>query len=107
MINNSSINQDINFSNKQIDIKELNAFMNDKRKKVEKELTKYDVDKDTHAKALNVQHLSSMPKYLPLFTKKIRDPKLIKNSSAAMELDYSKTQNKYYNSNKDSEQLIQ
>jgi hypothetical protein len=44
---NSSFNQDINFTKGQINIKELNAFMNDKKKKIEKELTKYDVDKDT------------------------------------------------------------
>jgi hypothetical protein len=34
--------------------------MNEKRKKAEKELTKYDVDKDTTAKANNVSHLGSM-----------------------------------------------
>lgn len=32
--------------------------MNDKKKKIQKELTKYDVDRDTQAKALNVQHLA-------------------------------------------------
>ena len=44
---NSSFNQDINFSKNQIDIKELNAFMNDKKRKIEKELSKFDVDRDT------------------------------------------------------------
>ena len=51
---NPSFNADLNFSKNQIDINELNAFMNDKKRKIEKEMTKYDVDKDTHAKALNV-----------------------------------------------------
>ena len=53
--------------------------MNDKKRKVEKEATKYDVDKDTQASAHKVQHLTSMAQYLPLFTKKIRDPKAMKN----------------------------
>jgi hypothetical protein len=44
----------VNFTRGQFDIKELNAFMNDKKKKVEKELTKYDVDKETQAKAHNM-----------------------------------------------------
>lgn len=52
--------------------------MNDKKKKIEKELTKYDVDKDTQFKAQNLQHLTSMAQYMPLFTKKIKDPKAIK-----------------------------
>ena len=87
---NPSFNTDLNFSKNQIDINELNAFMNDKKRKIEKEMTKYDVDKDKHAKALNVQHLSQMPKYLPLFTKKIKDPKALKKSTVAHDLDYSK-----------------
>jgi hypothetical protein len=41
----------VNFTKGQIDIKELNAFMNEKKRKVEKELTKYDVDKETQFKA--------------------------------------------------------
>lgn len=52
--------------------------MNDRRRKAEKEATKYDVDKETQAKSQNVQHLSQMPKFLPLFTKKIKDPKALK-----------------------------
>jgi hypothetical protein len=51
---NSSFNYDVNFSKGNIDIKELNVFMNEKRKKIEKEQSKYDVDRDTHAKALNM-----------------------------------------------------
>ena len=31
-----------------------------------------------------------MPKYLPLFTKKIKDPKALKKSTVAHDLDYSK-----------------
>lgn len=64
--------------------------MNDKKRKAEKEATKYDVPMDTTAKAQNVQHLSQMAQYLPLFTKKIRDPKAIKNQKATKELDYTK-----------------
>lgn len=41
----------MNFTKGQFDIKELNAFMNEKKKKMEKELTKYDVDKETQFKA--------------------------------------------------------
>ena len=48
---NKAFNNDINFTRGQIDIKELNAFMNDKKRKMEKELTKYDVDRDTQAKS--------------------------------------------------------
>ena len=44
---NPNFNQDVNFTQGQININELNAFMNEKRKKIEKELTKYDVDKET------------------------------------------------------------
>lgn len=44
---NQQFNQDVNFTKGQFDIKELNAFMNEKKRKIEKELTKYDVDKDT------------------------------------------------------------
>jgi hypothetical protein len=51
---NSSFNYDVNFSKGNIDIKELNVFMNEKSKKIEKEQSKYDVDRDTHAKALNM-----------------------------------------------------
>ncbi len=75
---NPSFNQDINFTHGQINIKELNAFMNEKKRKIEKEQAKYDVDKDTQAKSQNMQHLAQMPKYLPLFTKKIKDPKAMK-----------------------------
>jgi hypothetical protein len=32
--------------------------MKDKKKKIDKEATKYDVDKDTQAKAQNMQHLA-------------------------------------------------
>ena len=52
--------------------------MNDKKRKAEKELTKYDVDKETQAKAHNMQTMGQMAQYLPLFTKKIKDPKAIK-----------------------------
>ncbi len=48
---NPAFNNDINFSKNQIDINELNAFMKDKKKKIDKEATKYDVDRDTQAKA--------------------------------------------------------
>ncbi len=68
----------MNFTRGQFDIKELNTFMNDKKKKAEKELTKYDVDKETQAKAHNMQTMGQMAQYLPLFTKKIKDPKAIK-----------------------------
>lgn len=91
MISNK-FNEDVNFTKDQLDIRELNAFMNDKKRKLEKELTKYDVDKDTQAKSQKVQHLSSMAQYLPLFTKKIRDPKAIKKQKATKELDYTKNQ---------------
>ncbi|CDW89734.1 UNKNOWN [Stylonychia lemnae] len=87
---NQNFNQDVNFSQGQINIAELNAFMNDKRKKIEKELTKYDVDKETQAKSQNVQHLAQMPKFLPLFTKKIKDPKAIKNQRQTRQVDYTK-----------------
>ena len=63
--------------------------MNDKKKKIEKELTKYDVDKDTQFKAQNLQHLTSMSQYMPLFTKKIKDPKAIKKQKATREMDYT------------------
>ncbi len=63
--------------------------MNEKKKKIEKELTKYDVDKDTQAKSMNLQHLSSMAQYMPLFTKKIKDPKAIKKQKATKEMDYT------------------
>jgi hypothetical protein len=63
--------------------------MNDKKKKIEKELTKYDVDKDTQFKAQNLQHLTSMAQYMPLFTKKIKDPKAIKKQKATREMDYT------------------
>ena len=66
--------------------------MNEKKRKMERELTKYDVDKDTQAKALKVQHLSQMAQYLPLFTKKIKDPKAIKKQKATKDLDYTKNQ---------------
>lgn len=33
-----------------------------------------------------------MPKYLPLFTKKIKDPKAFKNQKATRDVDYSKHQ---------------
>lgn len=33
-----------------------------------------------------------MAQYLPLFTKKIRDPKAIKKQKATKELDYTKNQ---------------
>ena len=79
----------MNFTKGQFDIKELNAFMNDKKKKIEKELTKYDVDKDTQFKAQNLQHLTSMAQYMPLFTKKIKDPKAIKKQKATREMDYT------------------
>ncbi len=64
--------------------------MNEKKRKAEKEATKYDVDMDTTAKAQKVQHLSQMAQYLPLFTKKIRDPKAIKNQKVTKDLDYTK-----------------
>ena len=64
--------------------------MNDKKRKIEREATKYDVDHETQAKALNVQHLSSMAQYLPLFTKKIRDPKAMKKQKVTKDLDYTK-----------------
>jgi tryptophanyl-tRNA synthetase len=86
----SKFNEDVNFTRGQVDIKELNAFMNEKKRKIEKELTKYDVDKDTQAKSQKVQHLSSMAQYLPLFTKKIKDPKAIKNQRATKDLDYTR-----------------
>lgn len=63
--------------------------MNEKKRKVEKELTKYDVDKDTQFKAQNLQHLTSMAQYMPLFTKKIKDPKAIKKQKATREMDYT------------------
>ena len=68
----------MNFTRGQFDIKELNTFMNDKKRKAEKELTKYDVDKETQAKAHNMQTMGQMAQYLPLFTKRIKDPKAIK-----------------------------
>jgi hypothetical protein len=80
----------VNFTRGQFDIKELNAFMNDKKKKAEKELTKYDVDKETQAKAHNMQTIGQMAQYLPLFTKKIKDPKAIKKQKATKDLDYTK-----------------
>ena len=46
MISNK-FNDDVNFTKGPLDIRELNEFMNAKKKKLEKELTKYDVDKDT------------------------------------------------------------
>lgn len=52
--------------------------MTARQKKAEKEATKYDVDRDTQAKASKVQHLQQMAQFLPLFTKKIKDPKAIK-----------------------------
>lgn len=52
--------------------------MNEKKRKIDKELTKYDVDMGTQFKAQNLQHLTQMSQYLPLFTKKIKDPKAIK-----------------------------
>ncbi len=64
--------------------------MNDKKRKIEKEMTKYDVDKETQAKAHNLQHIGSMAQYLPLFTKKIKDPKAIKKQKATKDLDYTK-----------------
>ena len=64
--------------------------MNDKKKKIEKELTKYDVDKETQAKAHNIQSIGQMAQYLPLFTKKIKDPKAIKKQKATKDLDYTK-----------------
>lgn len=76
---NAGFTEDMNFTNGNFDIKELTAFMNEKKRRAEKEATKYDVDRDTQAKASNVQHLQSMSQYLPLFTKKIRDPKALKN----------------------------
>ena len=68
--------------------------MNDKKRKVDKELTKYDVDHDTQAKAQKVQHLSQMAQYLPLFTKRIKDPKAFKNQKATKDLDYTKASTK-------------
>lgn len=91
MISNK-FNEDYNFTKGPVDVKELNAFMNDKKRKLEKELTKYDVDKDTMAKSQKVQHLSSMAQYLPLFTKKIKDPKAIKKQKATKDLDYTRNQ---------------
>ena len=64
--------------------------MNEKLKKAVKEMTKYDVDSETQAKAQNVQHLTQMPNYLPLFTKKIKDPRALKKQKAAEQLDYTK-----------------
>ena len=46
MISNK-FNEDVNFTKGPLNIRELNALMNDKKRKLEKELTKYDVDKDT------------------------------------------------------------
>lgn len=63
--------------------------MNEKKRKIEKELTKYDVDKGTQFKAQNLQHLTSMAQYMPLFTKKIKDPKAIKKQKATREMDYT------------------
>ena len=48
---NPNFNNDYNFTKGQFDIKELNAFMNDRKRKAEKEATKYDVDKGTQAKS--------------------------------------------------------
>ena len=48
------------------------------------------MDRETQAKAQNVQHLASMPKYLPLFTKKIKDPKALKKQMKAQQVDYTK-----------------
>ena len=64
--------------------------MNEKKKKIEKELNKYDVDKETQAKAHNMQSIGQMAQYLPLFTKKIKDPKAIKKQKATKDLDYTK-----------------
>ena len=55
---NQTFNSDVNFTRGQFDIKELNSFMNERKRKFEKEMTKYDVDKDTQAKSQRVQHLS-------------------------------------------------
>jgi len=85
---NPSYNAEANFSPSQVDIQELNRFINEKRKKKLKELSKYDIDKESHAKALKMQHLAQTSKYLPLFTKKIQDPRAIK-SKIAREIDYS------------------
>jgi len=63
--------------------------MNEKKRKMEKELTKYDVDRDTQFKAQNLQHLTQMAQYMPLFTKKIKDPKAIKKQKATKEMDYT------------------
>jgi len=49
MIGNG-FNSDANFTNKEIDINELNDFINEKRKEATKEMTKYDVDNETRAR---------------------------------------------------------
>ena len=59
-------------------VKKYTNLENEKKRKIDKELTKYDVDMGTQFKAQNLQHLTQMSQYLPLFTKKIKDPKAIK-----------------------------
>lgn len=51
---NPTFNSDFNFSNSDINISEVNTLYMNKKRQIEKELTKYDVDSDTKAKALKV-----------------------------------------------------
>lgn len=54
----------------------------DKKKAAEKEATKYDIDKKDLAKALNIQNLGTTPRFLPLFTKKVANHKVIEKAAS-------------------------
>ena len=86
---NHSFNQEVNFSNSKIDISGVNKLYKSKKQQIEKELNKYKVDPGTKAKALNMQHLTQMPYYMPLFTKKIKDPNVMNLMKSRKDLDYS------------------
>lgn len=56
--------------------------MSEKKKAAEREATKYDIDKKDLAKALNIQNLGTTPRFLPLFTKKVANHRVIENAGS-------------------------
>jgi hypothetical protein len=77
---NSNFNKDFNFTGNQVDIGNVNSLAEDKKQKNIKEATKYDIDRDEHARALNMHNLGTTPRFLPLFTRKVANHRVIKNA---------------------------
>jgi len=89
---NSSFNREFNYTKKQVPVGEVNKLLSDKKKEAYKQATKYDINKKDHVKALNIHNLGTTPRFLPLFTRKVANDKVIENApEQAQDLDYTKT----------------